>query len=140
MQKQKTVTYFAEWLNRELTIPVVEKIPADHVVWNIGRNAPAGHVLICRCKGFDVIEETIKALKLPDDELKIIDDAAAWGNENYDKCIRILKRNTNVVGYYARRRRETAAAAMPIFRRICEPTNLTADAQGASCRLQEAAE
>lgn len=61
MKKQKTVTYFAEWLNRELAIPVVEKIPADHVVWNIGRNTPAGHVLICRCKGFDVIEETTPA-------------------------------------------------------------------------------
>lgn len=137
MRKHETVKFFAQWLNRELTIPVVEKIPADHVVWI--SNAPAGHVLICRCKGSDVIAKTIKALKLPDDELKIIDVAAAWGNGNYDKCIRILKRNTNVVGYVARRRRETAAAALPIFRRICEPTNLTADAQGASFRLQEAA-
>lgn len=124
MNKERSVYFKAG------RVPVVDRIPRGFVVWNIGRNAPAGHVLICRCKGFDVIKETIKAVELPADELLIIDDAASWGNGNYDECVKILK--SNGVGYVARRRRETAAAALPIFRRICEPTNPTADAQVAA--------
>lgn len=144
MQKQKTVTYFAKWLNRELTIPVVEKIPADHVVWFIGDNAPAGYVMACTVNGHNINPETLKAIRVTDADKKTLNRAAAWGNTNLVACKKTIATpdieldRGGWCSYFKGARKESAINALPIFERITDATNPTADTQGASCRLQEA--
>ena len=139
MQKQETVTYFAKWLNRELTIPVVEKIPADHVVWFIGDNAPAGYVMACTVNGYSVNPETLKAIRVTDADKETLNRAAAWGNANLAACRKAIATPDIKLGRgYANAKKENAINALPVFERITDTTNPTADAQGTSCRLQEA--
>ena len=134
METVKTVDFFLQFEHKTVKVPVIEKMPHDHVVWNIGRNAPAGYVLVCVVRNYDILPETLKALKLNEKEIEIIDKAAAWGSCDLASCLKSLK--LKGLNYNSIRRRETAAAALPIFRRITEPTNTTDDAQGAA--LQEA--
>lgn len=146
MQKQETVTYFAEWLlNRELTIPVVKKIPADYEIWFIGEHAPAGYVLACLANGHDIIPETLKAIQVSDDDKRILDRAAGWGNTNLVECRKTIATDDETLdregwcAYFKGSRKASAIDALPIFELITDTTNPTADTQGASCRLQEAA-
>lgn len=144
MQKANSIVYRAQWLHRDLIIPVVERIPADHEIWFIGDNAPAGYVMACLNDGYSVIPETLKAIRLSDDEKKIITYAAGFRNNNLKQCLATIATsdeilNRNYAIWDKDKKKASAIDALPIFERITDTTNPTADAQGASCRLQEAA-
>ena len=134
MKTNKTIDFTNALTKQVLQIPVIDKIPRGYSVWNIGRNAPSGYILVCVVRNYNILPETLKALKLSNEEIKLIDKAAAWGSCDLASCLKSLK--LKGLNYNSIRRRETAAAALPIFRRITEPTNTTDDAQGAA--LQEA--
>ena len=80
---------------------IVEKIPVDFFVWNIGENMG-----------------TLKDVKVTPDEWEKLDKAASWGVGNLKQAEKALKSKRK--GYTADRKRAAAKLTIEIFRRICE--------------------
>ena len=83
---------------------VVEKMPKDYVIWNIGDNMVDGYLPICLCDGFNVTVSSLKAIKIDDaEELKLLRECAGYGVENLKACNRAIKLR-EPKGYIARRK------------------------------------
>ena len=104
---------------------IVEKIPAGFFVWNIGDNM--GHdeyIPLCKDlhpedkENFEIDTTTLKALKLPINEVKALRQAANWGVNSKATAEKALKSKRH--GYTSDRKREAAELTIEIFRRICE--------------------
>ena len=102
---------------------IVEKIPADFFVWNIGDNM--GHdeyIPLCKDlhpedkENFEIDSTTLKAIKLPINEVKALRQAAHWGVNSKATAEKALK--SKRTGYNADRKRKAAAATIEIFERI----------------------
>lgn len=104
----QTITY------ENINVPVIDHIPAGFVVWNIGKHAPAGYVLICITCGYNVIMDTLHALPVSDHEKNIIDYACNYGGDNLKHARRKLqqyKTNTRAIN--------AITAALPVFEKYC---------------------
>lgn len=97
---------------------VVEKIPAGFFVWNIGRNAPAGYIAIAEQgdEEYTINPDTLKAIKLNDDEITKLDNAASYGITNLEKAKKAIASKRS--GRMADRKRVVALAVIEIFERI----------------------
>ena len=102
---------------------IVEKIPAGFFVWNIGENM--GHdeyIPLCKDlhpedkENFEIDSTTLKAIKLPINEVKALRQAAHWGVNSKATAEKALK--SKRTGYNADRKRKAAAATIEIFERI----------------------
>ena len=102
---------------------IVEKIPAGFFVWNIGDNM--GHdeyIPLCKDlhpedkENFEIDSTTLKAIKLPINEVKALRQAAHWGVNSKATAEKALK--SKRTGYNADRKRKAAAATIEIFERI----------------------
>ena len=104
---------------------IVEKIPTGFFVWNIGDNM--GHdeyIPLCKDlhpedkENFEIDTTTLKAIKLPINEVKALREAAHIGivsKKTAEKAIKSKRR-----GYTSDRKRAAAELTIEIFRRICE--------------------
>ena len=104
----KTIKY------KNINVPIIDNIPAGFVVWNIGNNAPAGYILICKTCGYNVIMETLRALPVSDHEKNIIDHACSYGAGNLQQARRKLqqyKTNTRAI--------TRINAALPVLEKYC---------------------
>ena len=110
------------------TFDVVEKIPVGFFVWNIGDNMTDGYIPLCERLYPDVNEDdlryysintnTLKAIKLNEDEVLMLRNAAYWGiksKKTAQKAIR-CKRS----GYLNQKMRYCAIQTINIFDRITE--------------------
>ncbi len=97
---------------------VVEKIPTGFFVWNIGRNAPAGYIAIAEQGDEEntINPDTLKAIKLNDDEITKIDNAASYGITTLEKAKKAIA--SKRIGKMADRKRVLALAVIEIFERI----------------------
>ena len=99
---------------------IVEKIPAGFFVWNIGENM--GHdeyIPLCKYlhkEDFEIDSTTLKAIKLPINEVKALRKAANWGVNSKETAEKALKSKRK--GYKADRKRKAAATTIEIFERI----------------------
>ena len=102
---------------------IVEKIPAGFFVWNIGDNM--GHdeyIPLCKDlhpedkENFEIDTTTLKAIKLPINEVKALRQAASWGVNSKSTAEKALK--SKRTGYNADRKRKAATATIDIFKRI----------------------
>ena len=108
---------------RKDVFEIVEKIPTGFFVWNIGDNM--GHdeyVPLCKDlhpedkENFEIDATTLKAIKLPIEEVKALRQAARCGvvsKATAEKSLRSKRK-----GYNADRKRKAAAATIEIFERI----------------------
>lgn len=104
---------------------IVEKIPVDFFIWNIGENMGT-HEYIPVCEylyqeekdNFEINPATLKAVKVTPDEWKKLSKAASWGITNLKQAEKALKSKRN--GYTSDKKREAAKMTIDIFRRICE--------------------
>lgn len=102
---------------------VVEKIPAGFEVWNIGENMGTDeYIPLCEKlhpenkKDYSINRDTVKAIKLNPDDVKILREAAGYGASNIINCEKALRRQPK--SYMARRKYELAKKALPIFEKI----------------------
>ena len=102
---------------------IVEKIPAGFFVWNIGDNM--GHdeyIPLCKDlhpedkENFEIDSTTLKAIKLPINEVKALRQAAQCGVNSKATAEKALK--SKRTGYNADRKKKAAAATIEIFERI----------------------
>lgn len=108
---------------RKDVFEIVKKIPAGFFVWNIGDNM--GHdeyIPLCKDlhpedkENFEIDTTTLKAIKLPINEVKALREAAHIGIVSKKTAEKALKSKRR--GYWSDRKREAANATIEIFNKI----------------------
>lgn len=113
----------------ERTYEVVDKIPARFFVWNIGENMGSDeYIPLCEClhpgtdkddlKRYAINADTLKAIKLPAEEVRKLRAAAGWGVNSKNTTEKALRSKRK--GYISNNKRRVAAETLEIFRRITE--------------------
>ena len=102
---------------------IVEKIPNNYFVWNIGENMGTDeYIPICEDlhpgdkDNYEINPNTVKAIKLSVEEVKALRQAASWGVNSKSTAEKALK--SKRTGYNADRKRKAATATIDIFKRI----------------------
>ena len=108
---------------RKDVFEIVEKIPAGFFVWNIGDNMGLDeYIPIFKDlhpgdkENFEIDTASLKAIKLPINEVKALRQAASWGVNSKATAEKALK--SKRTGYNADRKRKAATATIDIFKRI----------------------
>lgn len=108
---------------RKDTFEIVEKIPKNFFVWNIGENMGSDeYIPICEDlrpkdkKNFEINSETLKVIKLPQEEVELLRDAASVGIVSKSTAEKALQSKRK--GYWSNRKREQAEKTIEIFNRI----------------------
>ena len=109
--------------DRNDVFEIVEKIPIHYFVWNIGENMGTDeYIPICEDlhpedkENFEIDTTSLKAIKLPINEVKALRQAASWGVNSKATAEKALK--SKRTGYSADRKRKAATATIDIFKRI----------------------
>lgn len=104
---------------------IVDKIPFGFYIWNIGKNMGSDeYIPLCQdlhlgIKGdYSINPDTLRAIKLPKEEVKILREAAGWGVVSLKEAKKALKSKRH--SYTAERKRENARKTIDIFERITE--------------------
>ena len=102
---------------------IVEKIPENYYIWNIGENMgsdewiPLAEDLKPEDKeDYRVNTETLKAIRLNPEEVQILRKAAGIGVNNLKAAEKALKSKRR--GYWSDRKRKAAEMTIDIFRKI----------------------
>ena len=110
---------------RKDVFEIVEKIPDGFFVWNIGDNMGLDeYIPICKDlhpedkDNFEIDTASLKAIKLPINEVKALRQAASWGVNSKATAEKALK--SKRTGYNADRKRKAATATIEILERITE--------------------
>lgn len=105
------------------TYEVVDKIPSDFYVWNIGENMGSDeYIPICEDlhpedkDNYEINPYTVKAIKLSIEEVMALREAAHVGIVSKKIAENALKSKRR--GYWSDRKREQAEKTIDIFKRI----------------------
>ena len=121
----KSDTIISETLWKTDIYKIVNKIPSGFYVWNIGENMGNDeYIPLCQDlypgikDDYSINPDTLRTIKLPKEEVKLLREAAGWGVVNLKSAEKALKSKRH--SYTAERKRESAELTIEIFRRICE--------------------
>ena len=102
---------------------IVEKIPNNYFIWNIGENMGTDeYIPICEDlhpedkDSYDINASTLKAIKLSREEVETLRESAHIGivsKKTEEKALKSKRR-----GYWSDRKREEAEKTIDIFKRI----------------------
>ena len=102
---------------------IIEKIPNNYFVWNIGENMGTDeYIPICEDlhpedkDNYEINPNTLKAIKLSVEEVKVLRKAAHVGIVSKKTAEKALKSKRK--GYWSDRKREQAAKTIDIFNKI----------------------
>lgn len=102
---------------------IVEKIPSNYFVWNIGENMGTDeYIPICEDlhpedkDSYEINPSTLKAIRLSREEVETLREAAHIGIVSKKTAEKALKSKRR--GYWSDRKREQAEKTIDIFRRI----------------------
>ena len=108
---------------KEDVFQIVERIPEMFFVWNIGENMKSAEwIPLCEAlhpgdkADYSINPDTLKAINLPENEVKLLRDAADFGINSLATAEKALKSRRR--GYMSDRKREQAKKVIDIFRRI----------------------
>ena len=109
---------------RDKVYEVVDRIPKGFMVWNIGDNMEFdGYLPLCEWtnpedkNNYNINRDTLKAIKLDNDSLKILKKAAGFGINNLENTKKRIAEGVYVFGGIER---DLANKALPIFEKISE--------------------
>ena len=74
---------------------VVDKIPEGYRIWNINQECISGYLPLCQVRpgSYSVIADTLKAIRMPVDEIVVLHQASVrYGANTLEKAEKILKR------------------------------------------------
>lgn len=111
---------FSENDYRTDVFEIVEKIPENYVVWNIGENMGTDkYIPICQLKTkYDVDLFNLKAVPVTSEEYKRLQDASSWGISSLENAEKALRSKRH--GYMSDKKRGLAALTIDIFKRLTE--------------------
>ena len=102
---------------------IVEKIPNNYFVWNIGENMGTDeYIPICEDlhpedkDNYEINQNTVKAIKLSIEEVKALREAASVGINSKKTAEKALKSKRR--GYWSDKKREQAEKTIDILKRI----------------------
>ena len=108
---------------KEDVFQIVERIPEMFFVWNIGENMKSAEwIPLCEAlhpgdkDDYSINPDTLKAINLPENEVKLLRDAADFGINSLATAEKALKSRRR--GYMSDRKREQAKKVIHLFRRI----------------------
>lgn len=108
---------------KEDVFQIVERMPEMFFVWNIGENMKSAEwIPLCEAlhpgdkDDYSINPDTLKAINLPENEVKLLRDAADFGINSLATAEKALKSRRR--GYMSDRKREQAKKVIDIFRRI----------------------
>lgn len=109
---------FSENDYRTDVFEIVEKIPENYVIWNIGENMGTDkYIPICQLKTkYDVDLFSLKAVPVTPEEYSKLQDASSWGVSSLENAEKALKSKRR--GYISDKKRALAASTIEIFRKI----------------------
>ena len=109
---------FSENDYRTDVFEIVEKIPENYVIWNIGKNMGTDkYIPICQLKTkYDVDLFSLKAVSVTPEEYEKLQNASSWGVSSLENAEKALKRKRR--GYVSDKKRALAASTIEIFRKI----------------------
>lgn len=114
---------FSENCYRTDVFEIVEKIPENYVVWNIGENMGTDcYIPICQMlhpenkEDFSIDRDTLKAVKVTPEEFKKLQKASSYGVSNLKAAEKALKSKRR--GYMSDRKRALSTLTIDIFKRI----------------------
>ena len=114
---------FSENDYRTDVFEIVEKIPENYVIWNIGENMGTDcYIPICQMlhpenkEDFSINRDTLKAVQVTPEEFKKLQKAASYGVSNLKAAEKALKNKRR--GYMSDRKRALATLTIDIFKRI----------------------
>lgn len=107
---------------------IVEKIPKGFMVWNIGDNmGNKNYIPLCEWEypddenNFKIRTDTLKAIKLNVESVKILSKAACYGVSTLDEAKKVVaKGNPSKDDWYIDTKWNLANKVLPIFERISE--------------------
>lgn len=121
--KGDTITSETLW-NTDI-YKIVEKIPFNFYVWNIGKNMGSDeYIPLCQDlypeikDNYSINPDTLRTIKLPKEEVELLREAAGWGVVSLKEAEKALKSKRH--SYIAEKRRESAHKTIDIFERITE--------------------
>jgi hypothetical protein len=121
--KDDTIT--SETLCKTDIYKIVKKIPFGFYVWNIGENMGSDeYIPLCQDlypgikDDHSINSDTLRAIKLPKEEVELLREAAGWGVVNLKEAEKALKSKRH--SYMAEKKRESARKTIVIFERITE--------------------
>ena len=104
---------------------IVKKMPFNFYIWNIGKNIGSDeYIPLCQDlypgikDNYSINPDTLRAIKLPKEEVKLLREAAGWGVVSLKEAEKALKSKRH--SYIAEKRRESARKTIDIFKRITE--------------------
>lgn len=107
------------------TFEIVEKIPGNYLVWNIGENMGTDlYIPICQMlhsgdkEDFSINPDTLKAVPVTSKEYKALQKAASYGVSSLKTAEKALRSKRH--GYISDKKRELAALTIDIFKRLTE--------------------
>lgn len=99
------------------TFEVVESIPADYTIWNIGKNMVDGYLPLCQTEdGHEVKVETLKAVKV--EKAQVILSAVGFGPQTIKEMETYIKRYSKSKREVTRRRVERLKAAVEVMKTL----------------------
>lgn len=103
---------------------IVNKIPSGYFVWNIGDNMGSDdYIPLCELfnpsdnDGFQINENTLKAIKLDTNDVMSLREAASYGVCDLKSAKRTFKFK-NPKSYITKRKKEYAINTLEIFKKI----------------------
>lgn len=109
--------------NRNDIFEIVEKIPSNYFVWNIGENMGTDeYIPICEDlhpedkDSYEINTSTLKAIRLRREDVEALREAAHIGIVSKKTAEKALKSKRR--GYWSDRKRKAATATIDIFKRI----------------------
>lgn len=109
--------------NRNDIFEIVEKIPRNYFVWNIGENMGTDeYIPICEDlhqedkDNYEINPYTLKAIRLSIEEVKALREAAQVGVNSKKTAEKALKSKRR--GYWSDKKREQAEKTIDIFNKI----------------------
>ena len=113
----------SELCEREDVFEIVEKVPANFFVWNIGENMGTDeYIPICEDlypedkDNYEINTSTLKAIRLSLEDVEALREAAHAGIVSKKTAEKALKSKRR--GYWSDRKREQAAKTIDIFNKI----------------------
>ena len=121
---KRTITTKDTW-GKENTYEIIDKIPSNFFVWNIGENIGT-HEYIAIAEwlepgnkdNYSIKPETVKVIPVKPDEWEKLNKAASVGIDSLKTAEKALRSKRR--GYWSDRKRKVAEMTIDIFRKISE--------------------
>lgn len=107
-----------EYISGHDTFEIVDSVDSNYRVWDIGEYMGRPDLIpMCQTeKYYKIKRDTLKAVRLPECEVRVLRDAANYGVSSLQEAQEILE--SNPIGWLQGIKKDLAEKSLPIFEKI----------------------